>query len=280
MSSGFDDPGRLPGIPSAQIDPFNLQNGSPQAGPASQRIGGSGIRGTAAPDLVYLGTREVVRYIRGTSKRVFTEPELVPLNDARYMLDTLAPDRKETIYGAMDAYYGKGRWDKTYIPKIWERAINVSANSVKYGRPGEELTPIDAFVLIAREDAAGMRASGQGGAGYGGTSVSSTVQLTNPQNARTLVNNALTQYLGRRASPKEATAFYKALNAQQEANPLVTTTTRGGSSAAAVSRTVQEGGFDPSTFADDYARGMEGSAEFQAATTLLDTFIGSLKARV
>jgi hypothetical protein len=40
---------------------------------------------------------------------------------------------------------------------------------------------------------------------------------------------------------------------------------------------VTTGGFNPSTFAEDYAQGMEGAAEFQAATTYLDAFINALR---
>lgn len=269
------DPGSLPGIPSAQFDSQNYRPS--MGGPAQQRIGGSGTTGLASPDLVYWGDQEEPYYVRGTSKRIRKVPYLIPLNDSRYMLDTLAPAYQKMLDDTLDKYYGKGVWDKSWRPKLWERAINISSNSYKYAGPGNAITPIDAFKLIAEQDSAGMKAAGGGaGGGGGGTTVSKTVQLTNPTNARSLVDDALTKYLGRRATPNESQKFYQALNAQERQNPYVTTTTRSGNA----SESLTEGGFNPSTFAEDYARGQEGSSEFQAATTLLDAFIGSLKARV
>jgi hypothetical protein len=76
----------------------------------------------------------------------------------------------------------------------------------------------------------------------------------------------------------------KALNAVEKRSPSVTksvsTTTPGVGTSRTESETSSRGGFNPSTFAEEYAQGQEGAAEFQAATTLLDTFIGSLGARV
>lgn len=276
MSDGLGiDPGSLPGVPSAQLDPNNYRPST--GGPASQRIGGSGSSGMASPDFVYWGDQEEAYYVRGTSKRIRKIPMLYPLNDSRYMLYTLAPAYQQMLEETMDNYYGAGRWDDSWKPKLWEKAINLSSNSYKYGGPDKAITPIDAFKLIAKQDSDGIKQSGAaGGAGGGGPTVSQTVQLTNPSNARALVDDALTKYLGRRATPNESEKFYQALNVQEMQNPYVTTGTRSGNA----SMSVTEGGFNPSTFAEDYARGQEGSAEFQAATTLLDAFIGSLKARV
>jgi hypothetical protein len=83
----------------------------------------------------------------------------------------------------------------------------------------------------------------------------------------------------------EQNSFLKALNVQEKRNPTVTkstsvTTPQGQGKSMVESETMSQGGFNPSTFAQEYAQGMEGAAEYQAATTLLDTFIGSLKARV
>ena len=40
------------------------------------------------------------------------------------------------------------------------------------------------------------------------------------------------------------------------------------------------GGFDPAVFAEEYAQGQEGAGEYKAATSLLDTFIKSIGAKV
>jgi hypothetical protein len=90
----------------------------------------------------------------------------------------------------------------------------------------------------------------------------------------------LGNFLGRAADPQEQKAFLKALNVQERQNPTVTrqTTVSGGGSSSSTSSTI--GGFNPSTFAKEYAAGQEGAGEFQAATSLLDTFISSLGAKV
>jgi hypothetical protein len=47
------------------------------------------------------------------------------------------------------------------------------------------------------------------------------VNLTNPTDAKMLVDNALQQYLGRDATKEEQAVFYKSLQAQERANPNV-----------------------------------------------------------
>ena len=76
------------------------------------------------------------------------------------------------------------------------------------------------------------------------------------------------KYLGRKANAKETARFTAALNQAEMRNPTVTTATQ--SSATTV------GGFNPSTFAEEWAASQEGSGEYQAATTFLDAFMGAL----
>jgi len=96
--------------------------------------------------------------------------------------------------------------------------------------------------------------------------------LTDPGTAETLINQALQQYLGRQASDIEIKQFRKALRKAERKSPTevdIEGTTQ-----------ITKGGFNAATFAQQYAEGMEGAAEYQAATTFLDSFIDSLGAKV
>jgi hypothetical protein len=122
------------------------------------------------------------------------------------------------------------------------------------------LDSIDEFV-----NAYGSATAARGG-GRGGPT--QAVNLTDPGTAKQLMNQSLQQYLGRDATPDELEKFVTALNKAEMRNPQ--TSVRSGSTA------VSAGGFNPATFAQDYAAGMEGAGEFQAVTSALDNFIGSL----
>jgi hypothetical protein len=117
--------------------------------------------------------------------------------------------------------------------------------------------------------------SSSGGGGYGGSAgPTASVDLTDPGTAKIILDQALTQYLGRKANEKEIARFTKALRAEQMDNPNTVTLSADGTTA------IRDGGMNPAAFAEDYALRKEGAAEYQAATTFLDAFIGSLKAPV
>ena len=66
--------------------------------------------------------------------------------------------------------------------------------------------------------------------------------------------------------------FVKQLNRSERLNPTVTTTKGVRSSGGTTQTQEQEGGFDSTNFAEKWARGREGAAEYQAATTYMDAF--------
>lgn len=111
--------------------------------------------------------------------------------------------------------------------------------------------------------------TGPGGGGFygggGGGGTSSTVRLTNKQDAMVILNQAMASYLGRQARADELEKFLSLLNEQEMSNPTVATVEG--------DTVVQSGGFNPQAFAEEFAQGKEGSAEFQAATAFLDTFL-------
>ena len=99
--------------------------------------------------------------------------------------------------------------------------------------------------------------------------MTAAVNLTDPGTAKQLINQSLQNYLGRRATNRELRKFVDALNTAEMGSPR-TQTVSGGVAVTA-------GGFNPATFAEDYAMGMEGAGEFQAVKKYLDAFIGSLQ---
>ena len=297
MATPPPDKKNLPSIPSAA----NINNYYPATTPATQRLGvtSNAVYGsnTGTQRLVYLGQMDVqapagIPY-KDPNKTVTKKMDrLVDAADARYMMYTLAPEAKKRLNDLTTAYFGHDRWDPSWQDGVWEQAIQVSANSVAYGNKGDWIDPVSAFGLVVNEMSAGTsggRGGGGGGGGYSGPTTtmqtSKSVNLTDPTTARGLIKGALSGYLGRDATDVEQQSFLRALNAAERRNPTVTkatttTTPQGVAQTTVESETMSMGGFNPSTFAEEYAQGMEGSAEFQAATTLLDTFIGSLKARV
>lgn len=294
MSVMSPDQPSLPSIPSAGR--LSTQNLYPQGTPAMQRLEVTApIVGPATGNqrYVYMGqTQTEPRWpgfpFKTTTKERQNVDRLVPISDARYMMDTLAPEAKQRLYDTATRYYGGAQWEQSWLDNVWERAINVSANSYAYAN--KRVDPVTAFEMIVGDlERSGARPGGRGGGGgvAGPTTtrqVSESVNLTDPATARTLLKNSLTEYLGRDATDKEQQAFLRALNAAEEREPTVTeavtTTTPGRGTSMVRSRTRTTGGFNPSTFAQEYAQGQEGAAEYQAATTLLDTFISTLRARV
>lgn len=232
----------------------------------------------------YMGPKEV------NGKVVPNTEVLAPVSQAANSYFFLANDKKAVLFDKMDKWYGKGRWDPSWIPKFYARAVNASAYA--YSNMGAKITPLNAFDQIL----AGAGGSGPGGAGSGGgrggggggssmsVVTSTSTSLTDPGSARKLVDDALSNYLGRKATSKEQANFLKALNIQEQQNPTITRQVSKTAGAGGVSNTTQQvtsqGGFNPSTFAEEWAASQEGAGEYQAATTLLDAFIGSLGARI
>ena len=190
------------------------------------------------------------------------------------------------------AYFGHNRWEPSWQDNVWERAINISANSYYYGGEANAITPIEAFELVVADMASGSgggRGGGGAGGGYSGpvttTQTSTNVNLTDPGTARQLVNRTLAETLGRDATSQEQERFLEALNMQERRSPTVTrqtvtTTPRGVARTEVEQEVMTQGGFNPAQFAEEFAESQEGAAEYQAATNLMDAFIGALRARV
>lgn len=189
------------------------------------------------------------------------------VTEAKNLYALLPAKQAAQFTEVLDNYYGEGRWQTSYVRGLWEEAVDISAQELKAGR---KLPIIDAVNQVIANFGASGRKGGK--SGDGGTKITQTVNLTDPGTAEILIDQALQSYLGRKASNKEVTQFRKALTKAEMGAP----------NTADIEGNTQigGGGFNPSQFAQQYAEGMEGAAEYQAATTFLDSFISAIGPRV
>lgn len=117
---------------------------------------------------------------------------------------------------------------------------------------------------------------GGGGGGGGGTTTVVTTNITSPDAARRLANQALTGYLGREATKEERRKFLEALNQAERDNPTVQTISMDGNTQSQVI----EQGLDVGQFAQTFAESRPDYAEYRAATDLMDTFLSILQGPV
>jgi hypothetical protein len=262
------------------------------------RIGGRTVRPSGSP----AAEKPVVRQpdqVSALAQKYGLQPGMAGANEERVLVFADVPDADQpTVFTAknmwanlpksafnqvttlMNQYYGEGRWSlsggagKPGVKGFWEMAVDVTRAQANLGK---RVPVIQAFdQILANSAAAGLTpggaAVGGGGGGGGAPQITKSVNLTDPGTAETLIDQALQQYLGRRASNDEVREFRKALRKAE----------RGAPREADIEGDTQvtSGGFNAATFAQQYAEGMEGAAEYQAATTFLDSFIESLGARV
>lgn len=184
------------------------------------------------------------------------------VSNIRPMFPALNPNLQAGVLSAMKALGIKPT--ASSIQTFMGDALEFSA--AKYAAGGQAVPwwqDLDPFVNAYAQ---ARQVGGTGGRGGGGPT--KAVNLTDPGTAKQLINNSLQQYLGRNASPRELRKFVDALNRAEMRNPQ--------ERAVVESTAVSMGGFNPSTFAEDYAAGMEGAGEFQAVTAGLDNFINAL----
>lgn len=196
------------------------------------------------------------------------DPVTLSKAEAAMQMQFLPPAGQKKLADLMTKEFGGiNRWTPKYRDNFIDKLVNAAAFA--YGRNGQKISPLN--VLESQIDAYSQMTGGSGGGrggGGGAKAPTKAVNLTDPGTAKTLLNQSLEQYLGRQATPEETAKFTKALGVAEMKNPTDTTIQNG--------MVVRSGGFNPATFAQDYAAGMEGSGEYQAVTSVLDTFISSL----
>lgn len=162
-----------------------------------------------------------------------------------------------------------GDW-KT-LQKFWTTYVGDAAN---FASAGKRVSPWDVARMDSKAPGNKAAAGGAGGPAKVRDTTSKSVNLTDPTTARAVVNQALSQYLGRDANDEEAKAFTAALNAQETANPNVTKTHYNADGTS--SSSVTTGGTNAGELARESAMADPNYAEYQAASTVYNAFISAL----
>lgn len=157
--------------------------------------------------------------------------------------------------------------DNGYIPGdaaaegLWQNVLEgLAAQQAAMGEEGR-MDPWEYMQMKIQRRRETEAAKGGGG---GGSSTRSIVNLTNKQDATVLVDQALSESLGRRATSKEVNKFLSVLNKVERSNPTV------------VSASGQSGGSNPQLVAQEFAQSREGAAEFTASSSYMDWMMESL----
>ncbi len=231
---------------------------------------------TGKPGEVYIGS------LAGSGNKSVA----VSVFDSPGAFASLSPSAQQKIYNDAKAVYGHDKVPTINMDSfLAQTAYNAYAVQQSTGLA---VGPLDYWDYYRQTGGYGMNLQKQGaasaGAGGGGvsrsTSVTESIDISNPTSARALVDRALTEYLGRRATGNEYASFRQALNAAERKAPSRTksssVSSRGGGGASTMTRTMSEGGIDRGRFAEEWAMSQEGAAEYAAATTVLDTFMKML----
>jgi hypothetical protein len=174
------------------------------------------------------------------------------------------------------------------LQELWEQAVLDSAG---FKASGRNVTPFGAAHLAAPKNG-GKAGAGSGDGKSTSNSFSSAVDLTNPTNARAILNAASQKALGRDVNDEEARAFAAALNSYEESHPKVssstytTNTTGSGTDNVVTSQSSTShgsGGADLTTsqeLAKQNRMATPDYAEYQAASSVYNMFINALQSPV
>lgn len=239
---------------------------------SASRVGGE-ISREAAASGIYMGS--TYSYTPGSASgtsgaaTVAAQDYFIPKEQAWAGYGALSPEANALLVEVMDAKAGTRNWNMEELKKTWSEGVMLTEYiTAQTGQPVTVLDALRGFYLDPNGIAGFARKDGKGGSkAY--TGPVTQVRLSDPMTAETLLDNSLKNYLGRSATNAEKANFLKALNAYERENPTVTTPSGPGYS-------ITTGGAQPTAFAEEYAASQEGAAEFQAATTYLDAFLGSL----
>jgi hypothetical protein len=149
---------------------------------------------------------------------------------------------------------------------------------------GKKITPWKAAELMSQ--GGGDRRYGSSGGAFTGnrSSTSTSVDLTDPATAKAIMNDRLSQALGRAARPEELSQFVQVLNSAERANPTVTTSNTRYDQGEAVSQssTTSGGltGAGRSQMVLDRAQALPEYGAVQAATTYFNATVDALDSPV
>jgi hypothetical protein len=175
-------------------------------------------------------------------------------------------------------YIDKPTSNLDVIEKVW---ADVATRSAKMFAAGLRVTP---WQVLSRY-AAGVGAAGAvGGQAKTVTTTTSNVDLTNPEQASSLVNQVLAARLGRDATEGEKKDFLAALNAAEKKTPkkTTTTTTTSADGSSVTSNSTSSGGIDAGAWAQEWSmrHNRDEAGSFQALGTYMPLFFQALEAPI
>jgi hypothetical protein len=175
----------------------------------------------------------------------------------------------------VDAGLLRSNWTRDDIEAAWTKLVDKAAQRHQ-ANPNSDLTPEDMIDLYGGN---GTLSSGPNVS----TVVTKDVQISDANTARSLLENMLTDALGRAPTGKEADDFQSALNEAQTKNPAITSTSTSYDAAGnETGRTnTSSGGVDTGAFTQQYrdtsVDNTKEYASYQAATTHSNALVQAIK---
>lgn len=248
--------GNGPGVSQTAGTPYNrIEAGEMAFLQAAGQVGGLGFPMDVSDGYVYMGPdyEDDIKpgtYVGSTVGSDRQRTAMFPVDRAvqeYYYLDDMQFAELITQTSRIIQY--DARKNPSMLRSTWEQAVTGAA---AYNQAtNRQISPFGWLKMQAdRMERAGVVAGGGGG----GAGPRSIVNLTNAADAQVLVDNALQQYLGRAATPKERRQFLNTLNQVERDNPVISSP--GGT----------RGGTNPSLVAQQFARSRPDAAEYLANT--------------
>jgi hypothetical protein len=247
---------------------------------------------------VYLGSRQTLQSVG--RRRTSNPGSAVPSYSDREMRSVVTDETLDegSARNLIYAWYGTDKfsqWAQTLmslgiigedeqsdiqaLSAVWNDAVDLSiAMSVN----GRKVSPWDAVKALAESKS--YKAAGGGSFTGTRTSTSTSIDLTDPATAKAIVNDALSQRLGRAATEEELATLRGVLNAAERAAPTVTTssTTYQDGDAVSQSSTTSGGltGAGRQQLILDEAMQKPEYGAYQAATTYFNALMQAVQSPV
>jgi hypothetical protein len=249
-----------------------MANGGRLTSPIAQRWGIGAMNGAPVGEM-YIGQD----YTTDNGRNPSGNTQFVNVEAAASAYAALSPSAQKKVYSDALAYYGgKTNVPAVNLPSFYADTVR-NAYQVQQST-GLKVTPLDYWDYYRQTGGPGLNSYLSGGSGGSGgpkttTSTSETVNLTDPDTARGLIESAIGSELGRRPTEKEYANFMNVLTARAEASPSVSKTTTTSGKGFSTSKGKTQGGFNAQQVAKEYAGAQEGAAETAVATAGFDAFI-------
>jgi hypothetical protein len=186
----------------------------------------------------------------------------VPVDYAAREIHSFGPAERE-IWEAFSMH------TNGYVPGLFSAEgnyRNVLLGIAQYqASTGKKMGPFEYMVNVMNTTQPYSSKPGSRGGGGGGASSRTIVDLTNPMDAEVLVDNALTQYLGRQANRDELENFIATLNKVERRNPVT------------VTQSGRSGGVNQQIVAEEFAQAQPLAAETAAATQYMGWLVEALR---